>query len=184
MIKKKLLPQLFPLFNEHWNFLTTKNIEKFVKNLNRSNIFFVLNFEPKMIDIPQKTLISHKKHETRLYFFLFEKCCYNVNITQNERKQRFEIPFNWIFFALFKSQFRQTKQKTNNSKQNPYFENTQKTFCRIYGWISTIHKKHCFQYWQSSFFFDWLFIKISIFLVQHDIDQMTFDKIVFIYQIL
>ena len=27
------------------------------------------------------------------YAFFFEKCCSKVNITQNERKQRFEIPF-------------------------------------------------------------------------------------------
>ena len=50
--KKKLLPQLFPFFNEHLNFLTPKNMEKFVKNLNRSNMLFVLNFEPIMIGIP------------------------------------------------------------------------------------------------------------------------------------
>ena len=49
--KTKLLHQFFPIFNEHLNFLTPKYIIRFVKSLNRSNIFFVPNFEPIMIDI-------------------------------------------------------------------------------------------------------------------------------------
>ena len=47
------LPQLLkPTFNEFIKKLIPRNMEKLVKILNRSNIFFVLNFEPIMIGIP------------------------------------------------------------------------------------------------------------------------------------
>ena len=58
--KKKILtkPHLHFLLlfftNEFLNFLTLKNTEEFVKSLNRSNMPFVLNFEPITIGIPQK----------------------------------------------------------------------------------------------------------------------------------
>ena len=54
MIKRIFLPPIFltPFFIELFNSLITKNREKFVKSLNRTNIFFVLNFEPIMIGIP------------------------------------------------------------------------------------------------------------------------------------
>ena len=53
--KKRFSPYFFPFFNEHLSFLTPKNMEKVVKSLNRSNMFFVLNFEPIMTGIPPKT---------------------------------------------------------------------------------------------------------------------------------
>ena len=53
--KKKFLPQLLPPLNEHLNFLIPKYIKKLVKSLNRSSMFFVLNFEPIMTGILQKT---------------------------------------------------------------------------------------------------------------------------------
>ena len=55
MIEKKFLPQFFPPFNEHLNFLIPKNIKRLVKSLNGSNMFFLLNFEPIMTTISQKT---------------------------------------------------------------------------------------------------------------------------------
>ena len=53
IIKRKFLPQFYltPTLNKLLNFLIPKNMEGFVKSVNRSNIFFVLNFEPIMIGI-------------------------------------------------------------------------------------------------------------------------------------
>ena len=45
---------LLPLTNELLNFLTLKNTKELVKSLNRSNMPFVLNFEPITIGILQK----------------------------------------------------------------------------------------------------------------------------------
>ena len=102
---KKNLPQfhLTPNFNELLNSLIPKIMGEFVKSLNRSNIYFVLNFEPIMTGTTQKTwnLIT--------VFFLFENCRSNANLIQNERKQRFKISFGWKTFALFKCQFRWPK---------------------------------------------------------------------------
>ena len=52
--KKSTKPHLHPFINEFLNFLTPKNTEELVKSLNRSNMFFVLNFEPITIGILQK----------------------------------------------------------------------------------------------------------------------------------
>ena len=55
MIKRKLLPQPLLTPNEFLNFLIPKNMEELVRSLNRSNMFFVPNFEPIMTGTPPKT---------------------------------------------------------------------------------------------------------------------------------
>ena len=54
-IKKKAFTPASSNTQRTLKFPDPENMEEFVKNLNRSNMFFVLNFEPIMIGTPPKT---------------------------------------------------------------------------------------------------------------------------------
>ena len=90
-----------------------------------------------------------------------------------------------IFLRCLNINFGDQNKKINVSKQNPHFENRQKKVAEYLAEFQQYIKNINFDIDNQKYFFltgcSWEFQK---FLVQHDIDRMTFDEIVFICQIL